>query len=220
MYSLNSDFINHAKIVEPLLMKWVDKAKQIRFNVKVSPIKELVINSFVIASNIYRELFGKDSYTAMNNITSSGHAYYGKRVELIELFGDDKSRESSHSTMLNSSKSFVNCLIPQITISDQTTNKLTEFAKELMRLRQSTQLTGSTSLTSNPLYLLGDIVNDQYITSIINRINALTYLVAIHTTKIEKIRRDLTNEFEYVFYANNINIDNINAIDAYLANLE
>ena len=147
MYSLNSDFVEHAKIVEPLLMKWADKVKQIRFNVKVSPIsvgpanadpiKELVINSFIIASNIYRELFGKDSYTAMNNITSSGHAYYGKRVELIELFGDDKS------------KSFVNCLIPQITISDRTTNKLTEFAKELMQL------------TSNPLYLLGDIVNDQ-----------------------------------------------------------
>ena len=207
MYTLNSDFIEHAKIVEPLrrstpligstslMNKWSNKAKQIRFNVKVSPIKELVINSFVIASNIYRELFGKDSYTAMNNITSSGHAYYGKRVELIELFGDDKS------------KSFVDCLIPQITISDQTTNKLTEFAKELMRL------------TSNPLYLLGDIVNDQYITSIINRINALTYLVAIHTTRVDRIRRDLTNEFEYVFYANNINIDNINAIDAYLANI-
>ena len=74
-------------------------------------------------------------------------------------------------------------------------------------------------LTSNPLYLLGDIVNDQYITSIINRINALTYLVAIHTTRVDRIRRDLTNEFEYVFYANNINIDNINAIDAYLANI-
>lgn len=161
MYTLNSDFIEHAKIVEPLrrstllsgstslMTKWADKAKQIRFNVKVSPIKELVINSFVVASNIYRDLFGKDSYTAMDRITSSGHAYYGKRVELMELFGDDKSQ------------SFVKCLIPQITISDQTTNKLTEFAKELMRLRQSTQLTGSTSLTSNPLYLLGDIVNDQ-----------------------------------------------------------
>ena len=101
MYTLNADFIEHAKIVEPLLTKWADKAKQIRFNVKVSPIsvgpanadpiKELVINSFIIASNIYRDLFGKDSYTAMDRITSSGHAYYGKRVELMELFGDDKS---------------------------------------------------------------------------------------------------------------------------------
>ena len=208
MYTLNADFTEHNKIVEPLMAKWVDKSNQIRFVVKVSPIKELVINSFIIASNIYRDLFGKDSYTAMDRITSSGHTYYGKRVELMELFGDDRSRASSHSTMLNSSKDFAKCLIPQITISDQTTNKLTEFAKELMRL------------TSNPLYLLGDIVNDQYITSIINRINALTYLVAIHTTKIEKLRRDLTNEFEYVFYANNINIDNINAIDAYLANLD
>ena len=96
MYTLNSDFIEHAKIVEPLrrstpligstslMNKWSNKAKQIRFNVKVSPIKELEINSFVIASNIYRELFGKDSYTTMNNITSSGHVYYGKRIELID----------------------------------------------------------------------------------------------------------------------------------------
>ena len=137
MYTLNADFIEHAKIVEPLLTKWVDKSNQIRFVVKVSPIKELVINSFIIASNIYRDLFGKDSYTAMNNITSSGHAYYGKRVELLELFGDDRSKD------------FAKCLIPQITISEQTTNKLTEFAKELMQL------------TSNPLYLLGDIINDQ-----------------------------------------------------------
>ena len=208
MFTLNTEFLNDVKTVEPLMKKWLDKSNQIQFNVRVSPMKELVINSFIIASNIYRELFGSDSYTAMNEITSSGHAYYGKRVELIELFGDDKSKD------------FIKCVIPRITISDKTTSNLTEFAKELMHL------------TSNPLYLLGDTVDNQcrwpvqrccpfqYVTSTINRINALTYIVAIHMTTNEKIQRDLVNEYNYIFYANNIDIDNIAAIDAHLANFD
>jgi hypothetical protein len=196
MLTLSTEFLNNVKTVEPLMNKWIDKSNQIQFNVRVSPMQELVINSFVIASNMYRDLFGKDSYTAMNKITSTGHAYYGKRVELIELFGDDRS------------KAFVSCLIPRITISDKTTSNLTEFARELMHL------------TSNPLYLLGDTIDNQYVTSTINRINALTYIVAINMSTNEKIQRDLINEYNYIFYANNIDIDNIAAIDAHLANFD